>query len=347
MLTIEKNKALAPYTTLKIGSTAEFFAVIKNKEDLLEAIAWAKKNQQSIWILGGGSNVLISKKIKGLVLKNEIKGMAIVKHNLQHNLKPDKEYALVEGKSGESWTKFVNFTVEHNLSGLENLFLIYGTVGGAPVQNIGAYGVELKDVFYSLAAIDLKTGHEKIFALQDCRFGYRDSIFKNKLKGKYFIYSVTVKLKRRPDFKLDYGSIRDALTAKGLKKPTARQLIGVIQEIRNSKLPNPVIFPNAGSFFKNVEISAAQFKKLLKKYPAMPSFSVSRLKVKIPTGWLIEQVGFKGKKIGPVGMHDRQALILINYGAASAKQVDALVKKIKAGVKKKFGLDLREEVNVI
>lgn len=351
MLNIEKNKALAPYTTLKIGSAAEFFAVIKTKADLLEAIAWAKKNRQPIWILGGGSNVLISKKIKGLVLKNEIRGMAIVAKK--------KDYILAEAKSGESWTRFVNFTVERGLYGLENLFLIYGTVGAAPVQNIGAYGVELKDVFYHLRAIDLKTGHEKIFALKDCRFGYRDSIFKHRLKGKYFIYSVTVKLKRQPDFKLDYGSIREVLAAKGIKEPTARQLIGVIQEIRNSKLPNPGALPNAGSFFKNAEISSARFKKLLKKYPTMPGFPVApdsttgrghssgKGKVKIPAGWLIEQAGFKGKKIGPVSMHDQQALVLINLRNAKARQALSLLKKVKAAVKKRFGIDLQDEVNII
>ncbi|MFA5000133.1 MAG: UDP-N-acetylmuramate dehydrogenase [Patescibacteria group bacterium] len=339
MLNIEKNKPLAPYTTLKIGAAAEFFAAIKSKEDLLEAIAWARKNKKPIWILGGGSNVLISKKIKGLVLKNEIRGMDIIKKN--------KDYAFVEAKSGESWTKFVNFTVEQGLSGLENLFLIYGTVGAAPVQNIGAYGVELKDVFYHLRAIDLRTGHEKIFALKDCRFGYRDSVFKNRLKGKYFIYSITVKLKRQPNFKLDYGSIREVLAIKGIKKPTARQLISVIQEIRNSKLPNPGLFPNAGSFFKNIEISTVKFKNIKAKYPDVPSWPTGPGKVKVPAAWLIEQAGFKGKKIGPVGMHEKQALILVNYQGAKAQQVLALMKKVKGTVKRKFGLDLEEEVNVI
>jgi UDP-N-acetylmuramate dehydrogenase len=339
MFKIEKNKPLTPYTTLKIGSTAEFFAVIKNRDDLEEAIAWAKKNKRPIWVLGGGSNVLISKKIKGLVLKNEIRGVAITAEK--------KDYALVEARSGEPWTRFVNFTIENNLYGLENLFLIYGTVGGAPIQNIGAYGVELKDVFHSLIAIDLKTGKEKIFASRDCRFGYRDSIFKNKLRGRYFIYSVTVKLKAQPDFKLDYGSIREILAAKNIKQPTARELVGAIQEIRNSKIPNPGVLPNAGSFFKNAEISSAQFKKLLKKYPTLPSFPVSRTKVKIPSGWLIEQAGFKGKKFGPVGMYEKQALFLVNHQNAKASQALALVKKVKTAVKKQFGIALEEEVNII
>jgi len=339
MLRIEKNIILAPYTTLKIGAAAEFFAVVKTKEELLEAIDWAKNNKKTIYILGGGSNILITDKIKGLVLKNEIKGIDLVEKN--------DDYALVEGRSGEIWTRFVNFAVNHNLYGLENLFLIYGTVGAAPVQNIGAYGVELKDVFYHLKAIDLKTGHEKIFAARDCRFGYRDSIFKHSLRGKYFIYSVTVKLKRRADFKLDYGSIRTELLKKKISEPSLRDVIKTIEEIRNNKLPNPTVMPNAGSFFKNVEVSMAKFKQLLKKYPNLPNFPGSRGRVKIPAGWLIEAVGLKGKKFGPVGLHNKQALILVNHGGAEAKQVLALVRKVKTAVKKKFALDLEEEVNVI
>ncbi|MCX6794404.1 MAG: UDP-N-acetylmuramate dehydrogenase [Candidatus Falkowbacteria bacterium] len=339
MLKIEPNKNLTRLTTLQIGAPAEFFAVIKSREDLDEAIVWAKKNKKTIWILGGGSNVLISKKIVGLVLKNEIRGMAIKKEGATT--------AIVEAKSGESWIRFVNFTVEHNLSGLENLFLIYGTVGAAPVQNIGAYGVELKDVFYSLTAIDLKTGCERIFKPADCRFGYRDSIFKNKLKGRYFIYSVAVKLSKKPSLKLDYGSLREKLAEQGIKKPSLKDVVAAIAEIRNSKLPNPGTLPNAGSFFKNIETSLAIYKKLLKKYPGLPFWPVSAARVKIPAGWLIENAGFKGKKFGSVGMHDKQALILVNYGGASAKQAGALVKKVKAAVKKKFGLDLEEEVNII
>ncbi len=231
--------------------------------------------------------------------------------------------------------------------GLENLFLIYGTVGAAPIQNIGAYGVELKDYFYHLRALDLKTGHEKIFAARDCEFGYRDSVFKHRLKNKYFIYAVTVKLKTTPDFKLDYGSIREKLLEQGIKEPYCRDVIRTIQEIRTSKLPNPALLPNAGSFFKNAEISRVKFKNLLKKYPQLPNFPATKNKVKIPAGWLIEQAGFKGKKIGPVSMYAKQALILVNHGAAEAKHVLALSRKVKAAVKRKFGIDLEEEVRII
>ncbi|MFA5184333.1 MAG: UDP-N-acetylmuramate dehydrogenase [Patescibacteria group bacterium] len=339
MLKIEKNVLLAPYTTLKIGLAAEFFAVIKSRTELLEAIGWAKSHKKTLWILGGGSNVLISKMVKGLVLKNEIKGMEV--------LERADDYALVEAKSGENWTKFVNFTVKEKLYGLENLFLIYGTVGAAPVQNIGAYGVELKDHFYHLKAIDLKTGHEKIFSKKDCRFAYRDSVFKNRLKGKYFIYSVVVKLSRKPELKLDYGSIRSELDRRGVAKPGLQDVIRVIGEIRTNKLPNPGVLPNVGSFFKNPEISTTRFKALQKKYPELPNWPLPKGGFKVSAAWLIEAAGFKGKQVDQVSMYEKQALILVNHGGADAKAVLALIKKLKAAIKKKFGLDLEEEVNII
>lgn len=339
MLKIQKNIPLAPYTTLRIGPAAEFFAVIKDLEDLQEAIAWAREKRKPLMILGGGSNTLISRKFRGLVLKNEMRGMEIV----------DRQpgYALAEARSGESWTRFVSFTLDHGLYGLENLFLIYGTVGAAPVQNIGAYGVELKDCFYHLKAIDLTTGHEKIFSRKDCHFGYRDSIFKNRLKGKYFIYSVTVRLKTEPDFQLDYGSIREELAKKGIEKPRASDLVRVITEIRNAKLPSPGLLPNAGSYFKNVTVTKKHFQELRDEFPTLPGFPASAGKVKIPAGWLIEQAGYKGKVIGPARMYEKQALILVHNGQAQAKDVLALARQVKFAVRKKFGLALEEEINVI
>jgi len=338
MLKIEKNKALAPYTTFKIGPSADYFAVVKDRKDLQEAIDWARENKQPIFVLGGGSNLLLTKKIHGLIIKNEIKGVEILEKN--------DDYILLEGKSGELWAKFVNFAVSHDFYGLENLFLIPGTVGAAPMQNIGAYGAELKDVFYHLKAIDLKTGHEKIFSAKDCGFGYRQSVFKNRLKGKYFIYSLTVKLPRQPNFKLDYGDIKKKLAAKGISEPKLSDLSKLIQEIRNSKLPNPAVLPNAGSFFQNPLVSQPKVVSLRKRYPKMPYF-VSGRQAKLSAGWLIDQAGFKGKKFGPVRMYEKQALVMVNHGKAEAKHVLALAKKVKAAVKKKFGIDLKEEVNII
>lgn len=335
MLKIQKNIKLAPYTTLKVGAAAEFFAVIKSKDDLLEAINWAKQNKQLITILGGGSNILIVSKVKGLVIKNEIVGTQITAET--------KDAAWLTGNSGEVWSKFVNYAVKNNLHGLENLYLIYGTVGAAPVQNIGAYGVELKDVFESLLAFDLKTGKEKIFKLSDCKFGYRDSAFKKKLKGKYFIYQVTVKLSKKPKFKIDYADIKAELKN---KKPDLKNVIAAILKIRNSKLPNPVSLPNAGSFFKNPEISSTQFKKLQQQFPDIKSFPAGK-KVKIPAGWLIEQAGFKGKKFGSVSMYEKQALILVNHGGATSTQILKHIDRVQAGVLKQFGIKLEPEVNII
>jgi len=340
MLDIQKNVALADYTTIKIGSLAEFFVVVENRDELLEAIKWANDKKKKIFILGGGSNLLITKKIKGLVIKNEIHGMRVVEE--------DDDNAILSSDSGELWSRFVSFSVDKELYGMENLFLIPGTVGAAPMQNIGAYGAELKDVFYSLTAVNLKTGKEKIFKLKDCGFAYRNSIFKKKLKGKYFICSVEVKLSKKPEFNLEYGAIKDKLKERGIHTPRSKDVIDIIQEIRNSKLPNPVNIPNAGSFFKNPEVSIKQFKKIQDKYPEVPNFpSQIKKKIKIPAGWLIDQSGFKGKEFGPVGMYESQALILVNRGGAEAKDVLALVKKIKDKVREDFGLDLEEEVNII
>lgn len=335
MLKIIKNIKLAPYTTLKIGQTAEFFAIIKSKDELLEAISWAKNNKQEITILGGGSNVLIASKIKGLVIKNEIKGSFISAET--------NNDAWLTGNSGEIWSSFVYQAVSNKLYGLENLYLIYGTVGAAPIQNIGAYGVELKDVFDSLVAIDLQTGKEKFFKLADCKFGYRDSVFKNKLKGKYFIYQVTVKLSKKANFKIDYADIKLELER---KKPDLKKVIAAIFKIRNAKLPNPFVLPNAGSFFKNPEITVTQFRTLQKRYPDVKSFSSGK-KIKIPAGWLIEKAGLKGKRFGQVSMYEKQALILVNHGGATAKQILTHIDRVQKSVLKMFNIKLEPEVNII
>ena len=339
MLHIEKDKILAPYTTIKIGQAAEFFTIVKSQSDVKEAINWAKENKKKISVLGGGSNILITKKISGLVIKNEIKGLEIVDKTT--------DYVLVEAASGELWSKFVNFAVSHDLYGVENLFLIPGTVGAAPIQNIGAYGVELKDVFFHLKAIDLKTGYEKIFSLKDCEFTYRDSIFKKELKNKFFIVSVTLKLLREANWKLDYGVIADTLKEKGISKPDLHDVIDTIQDIRNSKIPNPVNLPNSGSFFQNPIVSYAKFKSLQKKFPDIPNYPADNNQIKLAAAWLIEMTGLKGKKFGPVAMYEKQALVLVNYDNASAKQVLALVTKVKSEVYKKFGVNLKEEVNIL
>ena len=250
------------------------------------------------------------------------------------------------GNSGENWSKFVHTAIKEDLYGLENLYLIHGTVGAAPIQNIGAYGVELKDIFESLIAVDLKTDKEKVFKLTDCKFGYRDSIFKKKLRGRYFIYQVTVKLSKIPKLNIDYADIKNKLAEQGISTPTLSNVIRAIQDVRNSKIPSPAVIPNAGSFFKNPEISLGQFKKLQLEYPDIKSFP-SGNKIKIPAGWLIEKAGFKGKKIGPVSMYEKQALILVNHGGATATQVLRHVCRVQEAVYQKFGITLESEVNII
>jgi UDP-N-acetylmuramate dehydrogenase len=340
MLDIQKNIDLTQYTSLKIGAQADYFAVLKAEKDLLEAINFAKEKDIDIFILGGGSNLLISQPVKALVLKNEIKGIEVIKE--------DDDHVWLQGKSGELWSAFVYFAVKRGWGGIENLFYVPGTLGAAPIQNIGAYGVELKDTFFELLALDLKTGEKKVFDLQACDFAYRQSVFKGKYRNRYFVLSVTLKLNKKPQLKLDYGDIKASLLNKGIENPTLEELAQTIQEIRDSKLPNPAILPNAGSFFKNPEIEEDQFEILKTKFPEIKFFPGSKEGlIKIPAGWLIEQAGFKGKRFGNLAMYEKQALILVNYGNASASEALEHIARVQAGVKEKFAIDLEPEVNII
>jgi UDP-N-acetylmuramate dehydrogenase len=336
---IKKNVDLSRYTTFRIGGRAEYFVIVRNKEDVLAAIAWAKKEKKKIFVLGGGSNMLLTGDVQGLVVKNEIKGSAIIKET--------KTRAFVTANSGEDWTKFVDFCAAQDLYGLENLYLIPGTVGAAPVQNIGAYGAEVKDCLYNLVAIDLKTGREKIFSVVDCHFGYRQSIFKGSLKGRYFIYQVTFLLFKQPMFRLEYGNIKNELAKAKKSRFSASDVAAAVGRIRQDKLPDVSNLPSAGSFFKNPEISPAAFAKLEKKFPDIKGFFVEKGKVKVPAGWLIEKAGWKGKRLGRAGVYEKQALIVVSYGGRSADSVLKLVGKIKASVYDIFQIRLEEEVNII
>lgn len=340
MLEIKENIDLRPYTTLKIGSLADYFAVLKEEKDLFEAIDFARDNNLNIFILGGGSNLLISQPIKALVLKNEIKGIK--------KIKEDDEEIWLQGQSGELWSAFVYFAIKQGWAGIENLFYVPGTVGAAPIQNIGAYGVELKDTFFELEAIDLKTKERKVFNVNDCEFGYRHSVFKGKYRHRYFVLSVTLKLSKQPKLKLDYGDIKANLLAKGIENPSLQELAQTIKEIRDSKLPNPATLPNAGSFFKNPEILESEFIKLQANYPDIKFFPGSKAGfIKVPAGWLIEQAGFKGKRFGDLAMYEKQALILVNYGKASASEALEHIKRVQTGVQEKFAINLEPEVNII
>jgi UDP-N-acetylmuramate dehydrogenase len=338
-LEILENIKLSDYTTFKIGGLAKFFVVVKNEEELKTALNWANKKGEAIFILGGGSNTLFSDQgFSGLVIKNEIKGMEIISEN--------ENEVIVRAYSGEVWSRLVYFTINNGLYGLENTFYIPGTVGASPVQNIGAYGTEVKDVLFNLSALEIKSGEQKIFNLEDCGFAYRGSIFKRDLKGKYFILWVEFKRSRSGKLNLNYPDVQRVLEERGIKEPSLRELTEIIREIRDSKLPNPAVIANAGSFFKNPVIRAEHFEDLKEKFPDIKSFADEK-GIKIPAGWLIEQCGFKGKNFGPVGVYEKQALIIVNHGGAKQEDVLNLVKEIKREVKNRFNIDLEEEVNIL
>lgn len=334
---ILENFSLAGFNSFGINAHAAFLIKVRSKKMLRAAIALQKK---PLMILGGGSNILLTGDVSGLVLKNEIKGKKIVATG--------ENTALVTAGGGENWHRFVLWTLKNNLGGVENLSLIPGTVGAAPIQNIGAYGVELKDVFEKLEAVDLKTGETQIFDKNDCRFGYRESIFKTALKGKFFITKVFFRLTTRRHFlHTGYGDIQNTLDQTGVKSPTIHDVSNAVIAIRTSKLPDPAKLGNAGSFFKNPEISTDFFEKLRAENPAMPFYPQPNNLVKIPAGWLIEQCGWKGKRVGNTGSHARQALVLVNYGGATGEEIWQLAQSIRSSVFEKFGIELTPEVNVI
>jgi UDP-N-acetylmuramate dehydrogenase len=287
-------------------------------------------------ILGGGSNILLSADVKTLLVKNNFKGIEVVKEA--------GDDILVKAAGGENWHELVIWCIARNYCGIENLSLIPGTVGAAPIQNIGAYGVELKDVFYELEAVDLKNGAIRTFNSEDCKFGYRDSVFKQELKGNYFISSVTLKLSLSTHFKIAYGDLKTVL---GDNTLSLKAVSDAVIKIRTSKLPNPAEIGNAGSFFKNPVIPVHQFRTLLEKYPELPSYPApSSDMVKIPAGWLIEKAGWKGYQKGNIGVHEKQALVLVNYGGGKGSEIYQLALDIKADVFEKFGVEIEPEVNI-
>jgi len=333
---IEKDKSLQPYNTFGIDVNANYFVEANSEQDL---ISFFSNNKKPIFILGGGSNLLLTQNVKNIVIKNNIKGKKI-EREFQHSV-------YVSAGGGENWHQFVLWCIKKGLGGIENLSLIPGTVGASPIQNIGAYGVELKDVFHKLEAIEIKTGEKRIFRKKECSFAYRDSIFKKKLKGKYCITKVWFKLSKRPIIDVSYGAIRQTLSDMKVKIPTIKDISKAVIKIRSSKLPDPKKLGNSGSFFKNPEISQRQFKSLQKKFPNIVFYSLENGKIKVPAGWLIEQCGWKGKRMGNTGSHAKQALVLVNYGGATGNEVKKLAYRIIDSVEKKFGIKLTAEVNIM
>jgi UDP-N-acetylmuramate dehydrogenase len=335
---IQENISLKPLNTFGIAKNARFFTAVSNIDTLKEVLKWAKDKNQNVLILGGGSNLLLTKDFDGLVVKIEIKGI-----NLVHE---DTDYIWVKVGAGEVWNDLVLYAIGKNWAGIENLTLIPGTVGASPMQNIGAYGVELKEVFESLEALNRSSLEMEIFTAQDCKFGYRESVFKHELKDQYVICSVLFRLKKKPEFHVDYGAIQDVLKEKGITELSIKAVSDAVSEIRMSKLPDPKEIGNAGSFFKNPTISQTQFSELKSIFPQIPGYPTLE-GIKVPAGWLIEQAGWKGKRIGEVGVHAKQALVLVNYGNGDGAEIKALSEKVMLSVSEKFGISLHPEVNFI
>ncbi len=337
-MNIQENISLKRFNTFGIEKKARFFIETASIDALREALIWAKENKLPTLILGGGSNILLTADYCGLVIKIEIKGKKL--------LREDDEFLWIEVGAGEIWHDLVQYAIDQNWAGLENLSLIPGTVGASPMQNIGAYGVEIENVFDSLEALNRSSLEMRTFAKDQCKFGYRESVFKHELKDQFVICSVVFKLRKNPELKVEYGAIMEVLKAKGIDHPTIRSISEAVIEIRRSKLPDPKEIGNAGSFFKNPTVSKEYFIELKSKSPQIPGFQTEN-GIKIPAGWLIEQAGWKGKRTGEVGVHSKQALVLVNYGNGEGSDIIALSQKIQTSIKEKFGIELHPEVNFI
>lgn len=323
--------------TFHIQAFATEYAYIETLTDITEAIQYAQKKQHSLRILGGGSNVLLTQDIKDLLLINRLRGIELVYE--------DQEVIDLQCMSGEAWHDCVMWAVQRGYGGIENLSLIPGTAGAAPIQNIGAYGVECKDVLLRLSAINLQDASLHEFTAADCRFGYRDSIFKQEARNQYFIVSITLRLQKKPTYHIDYGNIREELTAQGVETLSVKAVSDAVMSIRRRKLPDPAKIGNAGSFFKNPVISQGHYQELKTKFPNMPSF-VSGHEVKIPAAWLIESCGWKGFREGDYGVHTQQALCLVNYNQAKGTQILELSTRIMDAVLAQFNIQLEREVNI-
>jgi UDP-N-acetylmuramate dehydrogenase len=336
---IQKQVSLKTYNTFGFDVVAKYFTTVFHVSDLIKLYQNEEMKAERKLILGGGSNLLLLNDWDGLVIKNGILG-------IEKTFEDQNEVVLKVG-GGVVWHQLVMHTVGLNLGGIENLSLIPGTTGAAPMQNIGAYGVEIKDVFVSLEALNIETLETEIFYLNDCKFGYRESVFKHEGKGKFFILNVSFRFQKNPEFKTSYGAIQDTLTESGVTQLSVKAISEAVIAIRKSKLPDPAEIGNSGSFFKNPEIPTAQYNKIALEYPAMPNFPISEGVVKIPAGWLIEQAGWKGKRFGEVGVHDKQALVLVNYGKGKGIEIKQLAEKVQASVFEKFGIEIMPEVNFV
>jgi len=331
---IQENISLKKLTTFGIESNARYFSNFNSVEELGEI-----PDDKKLLIIGGGSNILFTKDYDGLVLKNEIKGI--------EKIKEDADYVYIKAGAGEVWHQFVLHCVNNNWAGVENLSLIPGNVGASPMQNIGAYGVEIKDVFYELEAFHLKEKKIIKFTAKDCEFGYRESVFKRKYKDEFVITNVTYRLNKNPTYNISYGAIEQELAKMNVTELNIQVISQAVINIRSSKLPDPKQIGNAGSFFKNPEIGNSQFSMLNAQFPTIVGYPLGNGNVKLAAGWLIEQCGWKGYRKGDAGCYDKQALVLVNYGNATGNEIYALSISILQSVEQKFGVTLEREVNII
>jgi UDP-N-acetylmuramate dehydrogenase len=335
---IQNHFSLKNYNTFGIEAKAKQFVAVHSIEEL--KLVLAENKTENKFILGGGSNMLLTKDIDSLVIHIDLKGKKIIEEN--------DDFVWVESQAGENWHEFVMWTIDNDFGGLENMSLIPGNVGTTPVQNIGAYGTEIKDTFVSCSAMKIDSMEMKSFENAECHFGYRESIFKNEVKDQFIITSVVYKLtKRNHKINISYGDISSELEKLNIKKPTLKDVSNAVISIRQSKLPDPKVLGNSGSFFKNPIVLKSEFEPIHKKFPEMKFYEISETEVKVPAGWLIEQAGFKGKRYGDAGIHKNQALVLVNYGNASGQDILNVSKEIQDTIFQKFGIYIEAEVNII
>ena len=336
---IQENYSLKLYNTFGVDAKADFFVQVDDFTDLKKALVFRREKQLPILFLGGGSNMLFVNDFKGLALKLNLKGIEIVDE--------DDDFVWVKAQGSENWHQFILWALAQDFGGLENLSLIPGNVGTAPIQNIGAYGVEAKDTIVEVQALALETGEERVFTNEECQFGYRESVFKNELRGEYVLVAVTFKLsKRNHQLKTGYGAIQQELEAEGIDNPTIQDVSNAVIRIRESKLPDPAQIGNSGSFFKNPVVSNEEFEQIVAAHPTIVNYPTEN-GVKLAAGWLIEQAGWKGKRFGDAGVHEKQALVLVNYGNATGKEIYDLSENIIQDIKSKFNVTLEREVNMI
>ena len=338
-MNIIENNPLLKLNTFGIDVKAKYFTSINTINELIEVTKTNVFKDLELLILGGGSNILFTKDFDGLVILNNIKGKEIISQNQQS--------IFLKIGAGENWHELVMYCVDNGWGGIENLSLIPGNTGTAPMQNIGAYGVEIKETFVELEALEISSGKIVKFNNSDCEFGYRESVFKNKMKNQYIILNITLELKKNPVLNINYGDVKAILESQNIKNPDIKEVSNAIISIRQSKLPDPKKIGNSGSFFKNPIVSLNLLELIKKKYPNVVYYEINENEFKIAAGWLIERAGWKGKKFNNYGVHEKQALVLVNYGLANGMEIFELSEKIILDIKDKFGIKLEREVNII